>query len=66
MTKQELKSIEKAYTELLKIDHISTRIELQSTYCKLRDLISTRTGIDERIVQEAHEQLAIKEKYDLT
>lgn len=52
----------RAYIDLLKIQHESTRLHLEATYCVLRDQISRFTGRSSQEVQETCEQIALLER----
>lgn len=58
-------ALSKAYKELLKIGDISLRLQLQQTYCLLRDTLADRQWKSSQEVQETHEEMAVKEKYNL-
>lgn len=50
-----------AYVELLKVQNISIRVNLQSTYCFLRDTIANETNQSNQGVQEKYEEIALIE-----
>ena len=49
------------YIELLKIENVSIRINLQTTYCFLRDTIANETSQSSQAVQEKYEEIALIE-----
>ena len=51
-----------AYISILKIQDNSIRIQLQSTYCALRNEISRVTGKSEEEIQTTCEDLAFQER----
>ena len=51
-----------AYKELLKITNTSIRVDLQNTYCTLRDSIALQTNQQSETIQDWFEQRAINEK----
>lgn len=50
------------YKELLKIEDISIRLQLQPIYCQLRDTIASELCKSPQVVQEEYEILALAEK----
>src|SRR5882757_9959160 len=50
-----------AYVALLKISNGKVRIELQPTYCYLRDTIAHETDQESQFVQEKYEEISLIE-----
>ena len=55
-----LKHIQKAYIELLKVRGV-TRVDLNSELCGLRDILTKLTNQDMQEVQEMYEEIALQE-----
>jgi hypothetical protein len=51
-----------AYKELLKIDNVSIRVDLQNAFILLRDSIAFQTNQQSETIQDWFEQRAINEK----
>ena len=50
------------YKELLKVEDVATRVQLQPVYCMLRDYIARTNNLNSQEVQETFEHLALSEK----